>query len=151
MSIKTIVGRLGADPETRATQSGKSVVSFSVAETKRKFDRDRNDWVDDFTIWHDVESWQNTDSIGQLGKGELVIVLGEERDASYQHRETGKTVRRVVVRAQSVGTLVRDGRSQGPQGAGDAWATPQADSGSWAAATLGGAQNAGQGFDSEVF
>lgn len=145
MSIKTIVGRLGADPEIRATQSGKSVVSFSVAETKRKFDRDRNEWVDDFTIWHDVESWQNTDSIGALGKGELVIVVGEERDASYQHRETGKTVRKIVVRAQSVGTLVRDGRSQGQQAAGDAWNASPTNQDSWSTPAGSDAQSGNWG------
>lgn len=132
MSIKTIVGRLGADPEVRATQGGKSVVSFSVAETKRKFNRDSNQWEDEFTIWHDVESWQNTDSIGQLRKGELVVVVGEERDASYQHRESGKTVRRVVVRASSVGVLVRDGRNTVQEGTGEPWSAPAPKADAWA-------------------
>lgn len=131
MSIKTITGRLGADPEVRVTQSGKAVASFSVAETKRKFNRDSNQWEDDFTIWHDVESWQSTDAIGALSKGEIVIVLGEERDASYQHRETGKTVRRIVVRAQTVGVVVRDGRNHGQQAAGDAWSAPQTTGEAW--------------------
>lgn len=149
MSIKTIVGRLGADPEIRVTQGGKAVASFSVAETKRKFNRDSNQWEDDFTIWHDVESWQNTDALGALGKGELVIVLGEERDASYQHRETGKTVRRVVVRAQSVGVLVRDGRNQSQQATGDAWSAPQASDERWATPGGNGAQNGA--WDKEVF
>ena len=132
MTIKTIVGRLGAAPEIRATHAGKSVVSFSVAETKRKFDRNTNEWADDFTIWHDVEAWQNTDAIAALAKGETVIVIGEERDASYEHRETGKTVRRMVVRAQTVGVVVRESRSQGPQAPGNEWApaAPQADA--WA-------------------
>ncbi|WP_431862998.1 single-stranded DNA-binding protein [Microbacterium algeriense] len=131
MSIKTIVGRLGADTEVRMTQGGKAVASFSVAETKRKFNRDTNQWEDDFTIWHDVESWQNTDSLGALAKGELVIVLGEERDASYQHRETGKTVRRIVVRAQSVGVLVRDGRNGTSQATGGGYSALQASGDTW--------------------
>lgn len=128
MTIKTIVGRLGQAPEIRSTPQGKQVAAFSVAETKRRFDRDRNEWVDDFTIWHDVESWQAVDAIGQLGKGALVIVVGEERDGSYQHRETGKTVRRVVVRAQTVGTVLREGS---PQAAGDAWAPSSGQSDPW--------------------
>lgn len=147
MAIKTIVGRLGADAEVRATQAGKQVVSFSVAETKRKFNRDSNQWEDDFTIWHDVESWQNTDSIGALGKGELVIVLGEERDASYQHRESGKTVRRVVVRAQSVGVLVRDGRNTTQGSAGHAWGGSQASAEPWGTPSGSDAQNASWGGD----
>ena len=145
MSIKTIVGRLGADTEIRVTQGGKSVASFSVAETKRKFNRDTNAWEDDFTIWHDVESWQNTDSLGALAKGELVIVLGEERDASYQHRETGKTVRRIVVRAQSVGVLVRDGRNGTSQATGGAYSAPQASEESWSTPGASTAQSGSWG------
>lgn len=132
MSIKTIVGRLGSAPEVRATQSGKTVASFSIAETKRKFDRNTNEWSDDFTIWHDVESWQNTDAIAALTKGEQVIVLGEERDASYEHRETGKTVRRIVVRAQSVGVVVREGKDPQRRDAGDAWAPATSQADAWA-------------------
>lgn len=146
MSIKTIVGRLGAAPEVRFAGS-KPVASFSVAETKRKFDRDKNEWVDEFTIWHDVESWQNTEALGHLVKGELVIVVGEERDASYQHRETQKTVRKIVVRAQSVGVLVRDGRNNQPQATGDAWSAPQPSTDAWSTPTSGGAQSDAWGGD----
>jgi single-strand DNA-binding protein len=147
MSIKTITGRLGADVETRMTQNGKAVVSFSVAETKRKFNRDSNQWEDDFTIWHDVESWQNTNALGQLRKGELVIVHGEERDASYEHRETGKTVRRIVVRAQAVGILVRDGQNQAQQGTDGPWGASQALEESWSTPTSTGAQTGAFGGD----
>lgn len=128
MSIKTIVGRIGGEPEVRATQSGKTVVSFSVAETKRKFNTSTNQWDDDFTIWHDVESWNNVDAIAGLTRGEAVVVVGEERDASYQHRETGKTVRRIVVRAQTVGVVVRNAAQQAKP-SGDAW--PAAGGSEW--------------------
>lgn len=138
MTIKTIVGRLGKDPEVRATQSGKTVASFSVAETKRRFDRQSNEWVDDFTLWHDVESWQSTDAIAALRRGELVVVVGEERDASYEHRETGKTVRRVVVRAQTVGVVVRDGQNAAPQATGEPWASSNNSQGAWATPTVQG-------------
>lgn len=142
MSIKTFVGRLGGAPDIRATQSGKPVASFSVAETKRKFNRDTNQWEDDFTIWHDVESWQNTDALSALPKGELIVVVGEERDASYQHRETGKTVRKIVVRAQSIGVLVRDGRNTAQQATGGDWATQSASQGNWSAPVTPTAQPA---------
>lgn len=132
MSIKTIVGRLGDVPEVRATQGGKHVASFSVAETKRKLNRDTNQWEDDFTIWHDCETWNAVDQIALLSKGADVIVLGEERDASYQHRESGKTVRRMVVRALTVGLVVRPPKAgEAPAAAGpaeEAWSTPSVES-----------------------
>lgn len=111
MAQKTIVGRLGQVPEIRAVND-KHVATFSVAETKRKFDREQNQWVDDFTLWHDVEAWQEADAIAQLAKGTIVIVEGEERDASYENRATGQKVRKVVVRARTVGAVVRAPRQQ---------------------------------------
>lgn len=131
MSIKTIVGRLGDVPEVRATQGGKHVASFSVAETKRKLNRDTNQWEDDFTIWHDCETWNAVDQIALLSKGADVIVVGEERDASYVHRESQKTVRRMVVRASAVGSLIRPPKQgdapAAAQPTADTWSTPSAD------------------------
>ncbi|MDQ1174198.1 single-stranded DNA-binding protein [Microbacterium testaceum] len=121
MAVKTIVGRLGGVPEVRAAGS-RHVATFSVAETKRKFNRETNQWEDDFTIWHDVESWDAPNALAQLARGTLVIVLGEERDASYESRETGKQVRRIVVRASSVGTVVREAPKQ--QASTNDWTTP---------------------------
>lgn len=121
MAMKTITGRLGNVPEVRAA-GGKHVATFSVAETKRRYNRETNQWEDEFTIWHDVESWQAPDALAQLARGTLVIVEGEERDASYENRE-GKQVRKVVIRARTVGTVVRDAPAQQPSG-GSSWATP---------------------------
>lgn len=119
MASKTVVGRLAAVPEVRAAGSA-HVASFRVAETKRKFDREQNKWVDDFTIWHNVESWQAVDGLAALAKGTLVVVEGEERDGSYESRETGKRVDRVVLRARSVGVVVQDARASS-SGGGSSW------------------------------
>jgi len=121
MAVKTIVGRLGGVPEVRAA-GGKHVAAFSVAETKRRFNRETNQWEDEFTIWHDVESWQAPNAIAQLASGTLVVVVGEERDASYQSRETGKNVRKVVVRASTVAQVVREAKPQQADAGG--WTTP---------------------------
>ena len=121
MAVKTITGRLGNVPEVRAA-GGKHVATFSVAETKRRLNRETNQWEDEFTIWHDVESWQAADALGQLAKGTLVIVEGEERDGSYENRD-GQKVRKVILRARTVGAVVRDAPAQQPAG-GSSWATP---------------------------
>lgn len=123
MAIKTVVGRLGNVPEVRAA-AGKHVAVFSVAETKRKFNRDTQQWEDDFTLWHDCESWKNPDAIGRLEKGTWVIVEVEEKDGSYQSRETGKTVRKLKLDVRNIGVLVRDQVPQQSAGGGS-WGTPQ--------------------------
>lgn len=129
MTTKAFVGRLGDVPVVRAAQ-GRSVANFDVAETKRRFDRDRNEWVDDFTIWHNVESWRNTTALGMLAKGTLVMVIGEERDGSYENRE-GQKVRRTIVRASEVGVVVLDAQSAPPAGQQEPWSTPSAAGESW--------------------
>ncbi|MBF6511093.1 single-stranded DNA-binding protein [Nocardia farcinica] len=42
----TIAGTVVADPEIRYTNSGAAVANFTVAANDRRFDRDRNEWVD---------------------------------------------------------------------------------------------------------
>lgn len=132
MSIKTIVGRVGKDAELRVTQNGKQVVSFSVAETKRRFNQQTNQWEDQWTIWHDVECWRNTNGLALLRKGEQVIVLGEEQDASYENRE-GRKASKVKLNAQHVGRVVTDRdavdaaqtfTNSAPAASGESWATP---------------------------
>lgn len=121
MANKTVVGRLGQVPELRAAGNA-HVATFSVAETKRKYDREQGKWVDDFTIWHDCETWSNPEAVARLAKGTIVIVEGEEIDASYTSRETGKKVSKTRLKVRTVGTVVRDAPQQS-QG-GDAWASP---------------------------
>jgi len=119
MANKTVVGRLGNVPEVRVAGS-KHVAVFSVAETKRKFDRERNEWVDDFTIWHDCEAWTSPEAIGRLERGALVIIDAEERDGSYENRETGKTVRKIKLNVRTIGVVVRDAPAP-RQDSGDSW------------------------------
>lgn len=126
MAIKTVVGRLKDAPELRVTGNGKHVAAFSVAETKRKFNRDTNTWEDDFTLWHDCEAWTAPEAVARLAKGALVIIDGEERDGSYTSRETGKTVRKVKLNVRTIGLVVRDDPQQSrPQSGG--WASAGAD------------------------
>ena len=136
MTSKTIVGRIGRVPELRDA-NGKPVAKFSVAETKRKFDREQNQWVDDFTIWHDVEAWKFPEQLAQLAQGTLVIVVGEERDGTYVSRETNKKVPKIFVRASEVGVLVT-GQSQAsaPVVANEPWSTPTSSTDTWGEATF---------------
>ena len=140
VSIKTFVGRCGSDPELRVTRGGKSFVTFSVAETKRRFNKEANEWEDAWTIWHDVEAFQNADAIAGISKGTLVVVVGEERDGTYENRD-GVKVRKVVVTASTVGTVVRDASGGGQQATTASWSGQQASEEPWG--TPGSAAPAG--------
>lgn len=134
MTTKTIVGRAGADAELRTTQSGKPVANFSVAETKRRFNRQTNDWEDAWTIWHDVEAYTNAEAIAAgVRSGVLLIVMGEERDGSYTNRD-GVKIRKTVVTAQAVGPVLRDQTAQRAeqQSQDEPWSTPTSNNTGWA-------------------
>ena len=50
-----LIGHLGADPEGRYTQSGRSVVSFSLA-TNEKWVNAENETINN-TEWHNIVAW----------------------------------------------------------------------------------------------
>src|SRR5690625_6619314 len=65
-----IIGRLGADPEVRYTQSNTAVATLNVA-TNERF-KDRNGELQERTEWHRVVAWGRLAEICQeyLKKGD---------------------------------------------------------------------------------
>ena len=82
-----LVGNLGRDPETRATQGGASVCTLSVATSERQKDRDGN-WSD-HTEWHRVVVFgQTADAcVRFLQKGRQVYVEGKLRTSKWQDKD----------------------------------------------------------------
>ena len=74
-----IIGRLGRDPETRFTTTGKQVTSFSVAVTDTW--RDAEGETKERTEWFNVEAWGRLGEVCQeyLSKGRLVFIEGRHR------------------------------------------------------------------------
>lgn len=79
MNSICIVGRLGRDPETRQTSSGKSVCNFSVAVSEGR----------DKTTWFNVTTWEKTAEIAgkYLAKGKWVGVTGRMQEETYQGKD----------------------------------------------------------------
>lgn len=95
-----IVGRIGKAPESRATQTGKEVASFSVAV--KKFGKDAE------SDWFSVQCWDKTASyvMQYLGKGRLVAIDGRLSSRKYTAKDG--TEREVVeIVADSVQSLDR--------------------------------------------
>lgn len=57
MSTAVITGNIGRVDELRETTTGKKVVNFSVAETKRQKNAQSGEWEDGDTIWYDFTAW----------------------------------------------------------------------------------------------
>lgn len=82
-----LVGNLGADPESRSTQSGSTVANLRIATTERAKDRDGN-W-NDHTEWHRVACFGRTaENVAKYcRKGKQVYIEGKIRTRKWQDRD----------------------------------------------------------------
>lgn len=83
-----VCGNLTADPETRATQSGVTVCSFTVAVNRRFADKDGERQTDFFRI----NAWRQLGEVcaKHLSKGKKVIVIGELQARLYDAKNGEK-------------------------------------------------------------
>ena len=103
-----IIGNLTRDPETRVTQSGSSVCSFTVAVNRRG--------QDDKTDFFRVSVWNKTGETCQkyLAKGRKVAVTGPVSVSTYTGQD-GKAYANLEVMAQDVEFLTPKGEQQAAQ------------------------------------
>lgn len=87
----TLVGRLGRNPEVRVTQTGKEIVTASMAIGK-----------DDKTQWFTLVCWEKTGMwLKDAAKGDMVFVQGSLEIKTYE-KKTGGTAIDATVNAQVV-------------------------------------------------
>ena len=84
MNSITISGRLGADPVKRATLTGKTVCSFSLA-VRRPHKKDVSDWIEVVVYGQGAEFVCN-----YAKKGDLIGVVGILTRRDYTDREGNK-------------------------------------------------------------
>lgn len=104
----TISGRLTSDPTLRFIPSGDAVASFTVAHSKRKYDKATNTWSDDGEpLFLNVTAWRNLGegAADQLKKGDPVIVSGELRQRNWEKDGQKRSVIELI--ADEVGLSVR--------------------------------------------
>ena len=99
------IGRLGRDPESRFTQSGKTVVNFSIACSEKRGGEEYTEWVN-IVVW---------DKLGEicaqyLQKGSLVYISGRMQTRKWQDKEGGTRYTTEIV-AREMKML--DGRESG--------------------------------------
>lgn len=81
-----LIGRLGADPDVKYTQSGTPVANLRIA-TDESY-TDRNGQRQEKTEWHTVIAFQRTAEICQqyLHKGSLVYIEGKLQTRKWQDK-----------------------------------------------------------------
>ena len=99
MNVIFIVGNLGADPEVRNTQDGKSVCRLRVATTERWTDKQSGERRES-TDWHNVVSFNqglNSTLQNQARKGTKLAVVGQSKTRQYEQDGVKKYATEVVI------------------------------------------------------
>lgn len=107
-----IIGRLGADPEVRYTQSNTAVATLSIATSERY--KDKNGEQVENTEWHRVVAWGRLAEICQeyLKKGSLIYIEGPIQTREWDDKDGTKRYT-TEIKALSMQMLGDKGDSQG--------------------------------------
>jgi single-strand DNA-binding protein len=91
-----LIGRLGKDPESKFTPTGKKVCHFSLAVSNRW--KDKNGETREATEWVNIEAWGRLGEICQeyLKKGSLIYVEGRLKTDKYEDKGETKYFTKVV-------------------------------------------------------
>jgi single-strand DNA-binding protein len=99
----TLTGFVATVPNHLVTGEGLPITSFRLASTQRRFDRSRNQWVDNGTNWYTVTSFRQLalNANSSIRKGERVIVTGRLRIRDWAAGE--KVGTSIEIDADSIG------------------------------------------------
>ncbi len=92
-----LIGRLGKDPESKFTPTGKKVAHFSLAVSNRW--KDKNGETKESTEWVNIEAWGRLGEVCQeyLKKGSLVFLEGRLKTDKYEDKGETRYFTKVVV------------------------------------------------------
>lgn len=115
MSVNKVIvmGRLGKDPELKATPSGASVCNFSVATSEAW--KDKQGVKQEKTEWHNIVTWNKTaENCNKfLSKGSQVYIEGKIETRKWQDKE-GKDRYMTEIKAMTVQFIGSKSSDQAP-------------------------------------
>lgn len=108
-----LIGRLGADPDVRYTQSNTAVATISLATSERY--KDANGELQESTEWHRVVAWGRLAEIVQqyARKGSQIYVEGPIQTRAWEDRDGQK---RYTTEIKALTIQLLDSRSEGTGG-----------------------------------
>ena len=91
-----LIGRLGKDPDSKFTPTGKKVTHFSLAVSNRW--KSKEGEMREYTEWVNVEAWGRLGEVSQeyLKKGSLVYMEGRLKTDKYEDKGETKYYTKVV-------------------------------------------------------
>jgi single-strand DNA-binding protein len=104
----TVIGHVADSPRRVRLQNG-MVTNFRLASTERRFDREKQEYVDGGTFWTDVECWGDLGGnvSHTLSKGDPVIVHGTLTTRQWENENGKGSVSQI--RAEAVGPNLNRG------------------------------------------
>lgn len=99
----TISGFVATPPRHVVTETGLKITSFRLASNQRRFDRQKNQWVDGETNWYTVSTFRQLaeNTATSVKKGERVIVTGRVRIRDWTGEQKSGTT--IEVEADALG------------------------------------------------
>ena len=106
-----LMGRLGKDPESKFTPTGKKVTHFSVAISNHW--KSKEGEAKEYTEWVNVEAWGRLGEIcaEYLKKGSLVFIEGRLKTDRYEDKGEVKYFTKVVTQSLQI---LHDSRIDNP-------------------------------------
>ena len=94
-----LIGRLGRDPESKFTPTGKKVTQFSLAVSNHW--KDKNGETKESTEWVNIEAWGRLGEVCQeyLKKGSLVYLEGRIKTDKYEEKGEARYFTKVVAQS----------------------------------------------------
>jgi len=130
-TVLTLTGNLTADPEYRVLDSGQSVASFSIASSRRVFDKTSGRWEDGDKLVLRCSAWRAlADNIAEsLTKGARVVAVGRLKQRMWEDEQGVKRLM-TELELEDVGTsllystaTIAKAIRRTSSGSGDNWAT----------------------------
>ena len=108
----TIVGNVVDEPKLRETKSGVKVLSFRIASTSRRYDREQERWTDNESLFLTVTCWRwlAENVAASLHKGQPVIATGKVYTREYRVDEAVRAS--YEMDAEAVGHDMSRGQTQ---------------------------------------
>ncbi|WP_017794447.1 single-stranded DNA-binding protein [Leucobacter salsicius] len=106
-----VVGTVATDPKLTKSAGRAAFCSFRLACNERRYDTEKQDWVDSDTNWYTINSFRGLadHAVASFAKGDRVMVTGRLRVRDWTNGE--KTGTSTVVEAEALGHDLRWGTS----------------------------------------
>lgn len=118
----TVSGLVATMPRHLVTSEGLAITSFRLASSQRKYDKDRQMWVDGDTNWYTVTAFHSlaSNTAESVHKGDRVVLSGRLRIRDWENTDRSGTV--VEIEAEAIGHDLNWGVSTYKRVAVEEWA-----------------------------